>query len=207
MQLTDMLWKAAARALHGAIQLAIVAALIATLSNPVEAAFVGDYSFDKFTLLNTNADGFWSTPDGDETLMVTGGNNGTGFIGSTYFLMFAPTSSLISFDYLFESLDEWPELDQGGYFKGGAFHTLSPLAIQGAASFAVSQGEGFGFGVRTDDNWGGPASITISNFQVAPLQAVPEPALGLPILIAGAACAIWRRRHSSRGAASRGYES
>lgn len=141
---------------------------------PARAAFTGVYALDNFTLLNTNADGTQSSTDGVTNLTLTGGNNGTGLPGSTYFLTLAPVPAFVSFSFVHTTDDDplIPELDISGYLVGGSFWSLSGTAIAGTGGFAVAAGEGFGFGIETADNWGGSAYLTITDFEV---QAVPEP--------------------------------
>ena len=161
---------------------------------PASAGFVGDYDLSTFTLINTNADGAWSTPDAGLTLALTGGNNGSLLPGQTYFLTMALENSQISFHYLKTTLDDptLPEVDVGGYVLG-RFWPLTLTSDEGDASFTVSKGQGFGFSVQTADNSFGPATLHISDFRVLPVQSqVPEPRSTLPLLMTAAAWLAWR---------------
>lgn len=174
---------------HSRVPIAIV--LLMTFALSAQGAFVGDWALDNFALLNTNADGAWMSPDSGLSLILTGGNNGSGLGGKTYLLIFAPERAALSFQYSYATEDDpaWPEYDVGGYLAGGKFHPLSIAAATGNVTVVVDAGEGFGFGVETLDNWGGSASLTISRFQV---QHVPEPASTAPVLVF-TGYLIWRR--------------
>ena len=72
-----------------------------------------------FTLLS-NADGTAVSFDGGVSLALTGGNNGTGFSGTTDLLATATGAGLIAFDYLYSSLD-MPTFDWAGYVVNNQF--------------------------------------------------------------------------------------
>jgi hypothetical protein len=180
-------------------------AILMTLLFPsfAQGAFVSPYELGNFVLLNTNADGSWTSPDGDETLILTGGNNGSGVEGNTYFLMFAPQTIFVSFHFSWQTEDLFPEFDLGGYLSGGNFHSLTDMATMGNAGFIVPQGQGFGFGVRTLDNWGGAGSLTVTNFQVSDATAsTPEPSTVVPLMLV-AGCFVWWLRRNSAGQTKR----
>lgn len=163
-------------------------ALLVSMNAPVQGAFTGDYDLNNFTLINTNADGSWSTPDNGATLLLTGGNNGSGNLGTTFFIMFAPEPVVVSFDYSISTLDDplHPEYDIGGYLAAGKFFPLTLLSPSGSKSFSVGAGQGLGFAVETADNWGGAATLSITGFNVSQVSGVPEPAytLAMPLLMA-----------------------
>ena len=181
-------------------------ALVANTGIPAHAAFIGDYAPDKFTQVDVNSDGTAVTPDGGLTVMLTGGNNGSGFPGWTYLLMTAPANLLISFHYSF-SPDAWDQVfgdptfgpgDFGGYFAKGKLWPLTAglvqTTVEGTTAFAVSAGEGFGFGIQTVDNLGGPATLVISDFEARAAVATPEPGFAPAVLIVCGTLIFIRRR-------------
>jgi hypothetical protein len=152
---------------------------------------MGTYAISNFECVNTFADGTCETPDGGNTLIVTGGDTGAFEAGSTWLQMFAPASLAISFDYAFTTEDvlddpQLPMFDVGGYVSGGQFKPLSLAALAGTVLFQVNKGQLFGFGVETVDNFGGPGILSISNFDARELQTspVPEPGSATAMLIA-----------------------
>jgi len=184
-------------------------ALLATTGMSAQGAFIGDYAIDKFTQVDVNSDGTAITTDGGLTVTLTSGNNGTGFPGWTYLLMTAPSGLSISFHYAF-SPDPWdvvfglPEFgpgDFGGYFVGGKLWPLTTgllqAPVEGNSTFAVAAGQGFGFGIQTVDNLGGPATLVISEFEARPALVTPEPAFA-PAVIVFCAVAIAVRRRAAR---------
>jgi hypothetical protein len=158
------------------------------------AGFIGGYSLGNFALTNSNADGSVFSPDGGQTLILTGGNNGSGLAGSTDFLVVVPIAGLIQFHYNYAAAD-LPGFDRGGFVANGLF---SPLADtdgrSGVSQFVAAAGMSFGFRVATDDNTGEPGILTITDF-TAPgaAQSVPEPAFSAALAFAVAAMAA--RRH------------
>jgi hypothetical protein len=174
----------------------ILIALLSMAAAPARAAFTGPYALDNFSLFNTNADGSVSSPDGVSNLILTGGNNGSGLPGSTYFLIFAAAPSWVSFQFEQTTDDDptIPELDTGGYLIGPKFTALATVPASGDARFFVEGGQGFGFGMLTDDNWGGAATLTITEFDVQP---VPEPGTGIAVLGGVLAICYGARRRRS----------
>jgi PEP-CTERM motif len=166
------------------------------LTSPAQAAFTGPYAFNQFTLTNLNADGFAITPDGGLSIVLTGGNNGSGLPGTTDLIAVAAGTGAVQFHYSYSSLD-FPGFDFAGYLVGAAFTQLADTDGQsGNAMFTVSNGQKFGFRVGTQDNTGEPGILTISSF-TAPIgsASVPEPGTApmLLLALAGAAIAVHRR--------------
>jgi hypothetical protein len=160
------------------------------LSIPARAGFDRYYAPDNFTLINNNADGWLMSADGGLSVVLTGGNNGSGLSGTTDLVISAPMGGTVQFSYLFTTLDIDPvtgaAFDDAGYLVGGAFIPFTPLfsADPVPLSFTVVSGQSFGFRVETLDNTGEPGILTISDF-TAP-QSVPEPGFGpLLALLAG----------------------
>src|SRR5579885_1765370 len=99
--------------------------LIVLLWQPVAwASFIGVYGPGNWTLTNTDADGTATFGSGDATLMLVGGNTGTGLPGSTDFLITVPLSGAIQLQYNYSSLD-LPTYDFAGYLLGGSFVQLA----------------------------------------------------------------------------------
>jgi hypothetical protein len=151
------------------------------------------YPLSDFVCTNSNADGGAVSPDGGISVILTGGNNGSGLSGTTDLLAIATGPGPIEFQYIYFSLDA-PTFDRAGYLIGDQFTPLADTTGQfGSASFLVMGGDIFGFRVATDDNNGEPGVFTISDFSVAS-TAVPEPAT-LPLVLAAAmAMAVGIRR-------------
>ena len=162
-----------------------------------KAAFIGDYALSQFTLTNTNADGFVTTPDNGLSIILTGGNNGSGLSGTTDFVTTATGAGPVQFLYSYSSFD-YPGLDFAGYLLGTAFVQLANTDGQfGTASFQVSLGQSFGFRVDTLDNTGEPGILTISQFS-APSGNTPVPEPGTAPLLLVAAGAMLAARQSMR---------
>ena len=178
--------------------------LIIFLAPVAHAGFVGDYALNQFTLANTNADGFVSTPDNGLTAVLTGGNNGSGLPGTTDLLTTATGTGTVAFHYTYSALD-FPGFDYAGYLVDSAFMQLADTDGQsGDATFTVTAGQMFGFRVGTLDNSGEPGILTISNFS-APSGgggAVPEPGTAL-ILCTGLAVAAAYGRCRRRAIATK----
>ena len=154
------------------------------------------YPLSDFVLTNSNADGTAVSPDGGISVILTGGNNGSGLSGTTDLLAIATGPGSIQFQYTYFSLDD-PTFDRAGYLIGDQFTPLADTNGQfGTALFLVIGGDSFGFRVATDDNTGEPGVFTISDFAVDS-TAAPEPAT-LPLVLAAAtamAVGIRRRRY------------
>jgi hypothetical protein len=169
-----------------------------------KAAFIGDYALNRFTLTNTNADGSAMTPDGGLSIILTGGNTGSGQPGTTDLVTAATAAGLVQFQYSYSALD-FPGFDFGGYLVGGAFSKLADTDGQsGTAMFTVNSGQTFGFRVATQDNTGEPGILTVSNFSApsGPATSVPEPGTA-PVLVMMAAAIVaaahWRVSRMHRG--------
>lgn len=116
------------------------------------------------------------------------------------FTIIAPAAGTFSFDWSYNTTDgAGPLWDPAGYIKSGQFQLTANDGASGQSgqvSILVAAGELIGFHVTSEDNFGGNASLTITNFS-APLP-VPEPAsaamMALGLLgLAGAAGARRRR--------------
>jgi len=157
-----------------------------------------------FTLTNESADGFANvSPDG-LTLVLTGGNDGSGLPGTTALTTTALYSGLVSFNYSYSTLDK-PGFDTAGYLLQGTFFQLAMMdGISGSTSFPVGVGQTFGFRVATVDNEGEPGILTVSDL----ISPNPEPA-SLVLGLTGLAMVAlkYRRGHvSDAGVRTRGHD-
>ena len=170
------------------LQLAIISCILALMPiSRAHAAFEGYYSPNNWKLTNTDGgngagtNGTVMTPDGGNSIVVTGGNSGSGqFGGTTDVLIQAPIAGTIQFHFVYFSRDEsanavsglgcgagaMSPCDHAGYLLYGQYTPLADDANQlsGNISVAVNSGDSFGFRVVTDDNQGEPGILTISGF-------------------------------------------
>ncbi len=150
------------------------------------------YQLSLFSVVNTNADGTAVSPDGGESVILTGGNNGSGLSGTTDLITTATAAGLIQFQYIYSSLDS-PMFDRGGYLVAGVFTPVADTNGQfGITSFFVMTGDIFGFRVETDDNTQEPGVFTISDFNVDTASA-PEPAT-LPLVLVAVIAILFAMR-------------
>ena len=158
------------------------------------ADFVGAYTLDNWTLVNSPAfiNGSVSPSTGDATMItLTSDTTETG--GFTDFFITVPLSGTISFDWFFVN-DDLPAFETSGYVLNGARTELSlgglPSVVVLPTMVAVVAGDVFGFYVESLDGIDAPGMLEISNFS-AP---VPLPAaiwlLGSALLGLG----VFRRR-------------
>src|SRR5579863_2117130 len=168
------------------------AILLLTLLNfaapPARAGFIGPYDPSRFVLINTNADGSLAVLNSN-TIQLTGGNNGSDQPGTTDFVILAPATGLVSFDWSYSSLDT-PTFDNAGYVINAIFTQLADTNGEaGQAAFQVSTGDIFGFRAGTVDNTGEPGILTVTNFDApGATSPVPEPGC-LPLIFLAAAAA------------------
>lgn len=171
-------------------------ALGSALAPQAKASFLNYYDFNNFAQ-STTSDGFAFTPDLGLTVVVQGGNDGSGLPGTTDMLINAPAAGTVQFDYLYNSLDA-PTFDAAGYMLNGLYSQFADTNGQsGTISFSVNSGDLFGFQVWTADNTGEPGILTVSNFsapQGAVSSGVPEPRTLPMVLLAAVFVAAHRLR-------------
>ena len=165
-----------------------------------QAAFIGEYSIDKFTVTNVNGDGFAETPDAGQTLKLHGPDNGSGDFGYTDFTVAAAAAGLVTFDFLYTSLD-FPGNDEAGYLINNQYIAIANSHnMSGTIDIPVNVGDIFGFSILSSDNTFGEGILTITNFS-APLPPtgsdVPEPGT-LSLLTAAAGVIVFRLARSKR---------
>jgi hypothetical protein len=189
---------------YGTSRLLLLLLLAGAILVPQAKAGLIPYQLSLFALVNTNADGTAVSPDGGKSVILTGGNNGTGLSGTTDLTTTATATGLIEFQYIYASLDD-PMFDRGGFLVAGIFTPVADTDGQfGTTSFFVMTGDIFGFRVETDDNTQEPGVFTISEFNVNS-TAAPEPAT-LPLVLLAAITmliAFRRRRYLTRNQENR----
>jgi hypothetical protein len=175
------------------------AMLVALAAPPARADFITPYSLTDFILANTNADGAVITPDGGASIILTGGNNGSGMPGSTTLVATSVSSGLVQFQFSYSSMDI-PGQDIAGYLVGNVFTFLADTdgtSSTNPVSFSVGAGQSFGFEVKTVDNEFEPGILTVSNFSAptgsSSTTSVPEPGGAELILIAAIAIGLCQR--------------
>jgi hypothetical protein len=168
------------------------------LAPQAHAGFVGPYALGNFSLINTNADGTAVTNDGGLSVILTGGNNGSGIGGTTDLTITAAAGGVVHFQFSYSSLDD-PAFDTAGFLLDGAYTQLAGTSGQtGVGNFVVAAGHTFGFRVETLDNQAEPGVFTVSDFTApAATAGVPEPATWFLGFTALAAFGIARRRASA----------
>ena len=155
-----------------------LAAGLLGFSMTASANFIGYYAPGNWRVGNTLYDSgivdTTSAPGSSITLI--GSDNSSGEFSRVDFSIVAPVAGTFSFDWAFSSTDTLGAgYETAGYLKNGQ-PQLYPNdlgnILSGRKSVPVTAGDVFGFYVITQDNLGGSASLTISDFS-AP---VPEPA-------------------------------
>ena len=147
------------------------------LAPQAHAGFVGTYALGNFSLVNTNADGSAITTDGGLSVLLTGGNNGGGFPGSTDLTITAAGTGFVHFQFSFFTLD-FVDFDVAAFLINGVPTHLAGSAGDsntGTGDFAVTAGQTFGFRVNTIDNVGEPGILAISDFSAPEGVIIPDP--------------------------------
>jgi len=163
------------------------------LAGPAQASTIFDSL--SFTLSNTpgcmlmNLCGTATVMGSD--LVFMGANTGSGLSGDTFLLTTAPAAGTVLFDWSYSTLNS-PGAEVAGYVLGMTFVSLADTNLQmgTGVTFAVSQGQTFGFEIQAADNMGEPGIITIENFS-APNVSTPEPG-SFALAAAGIAIAAWK---------------
>jgi hypothetical protein len=116
------------------------------------------------------------------------------------FTIVAPAAGTFSFDWDYTSTDTFGAFyDPAGYIKNGQLQLTNDFGASsqsGHVSVLVAAGDVIGFHVTTLDNYGGNATLAITNFS-AP---VPEPAAAamMALGLLGLAGVTAARRHRTR---------
>lgn len=174
------------------------ASLVAVaLPEVAEANFSGPYDVANWTFQNTggSTNGSVNTSGAPNSILLTGGDTGSGMAGTTDFTIVAVASGTVSFDWTFSSFDSLAN-DFGNFLLNGVptLLSLSYLPDSGSFSINVNQGDIFGFQCLTTTNMFGAAMLGVSNFN-GPTGSVPENGSTLGLLALGVAgVEILRRR-------------
>jgi hypothetical protein len=156
-----------------------------------QAGFIGPFAPANFELLNENADGTAAVSEDGLSLVLTGGNNGTGIGGTTDFIAMVAFSALVEFQFLYSTSDE-PGFDHAGYLLDDMFLRLADRNGEfGKVRVALTQGQFFGFRVATDDNTGEPGVLSITSLQT--VTGVPEVSTS-PLMLTGLSSFLIARR-------------
>ncbi len=162
----------------------LLALLMVALAPLAHAGFIDQYPLSSFTLVNspnTQLTNGFATMSGD-SIVLTGGNSGSGEPGTTDLTTTILTTGVIQFMWSYASLDI-PNADYGGYLLNGLLFPLAEAnGASGTVMLNVTAGQIFGFEVGTTDNEFEPGILTISS---VPGLATPEPATGsiLPLAL------------------------
>jgi len=137
---------------------------LALLGPTARADFSGPYDTGNWNLQNTGAndDGAVDFGGVPASVVLTGGDNGSGEEGFTLFTITSAGSGLMSFDWTTTHPD--PGFDFLGYIVGDEFFELTDDEDDGSETVLVCPGQTIGFYVETPDNDTGAPTLTITNF-------------------------------------------
>ena len=174
---------------QGLVALCCVLGASCFLAERAKADFITPYGLGDFTLTNSNANGSVMTPDGGMSIILDGGDNGTGEFGTTDFVTTAQAAGTVVFQWSYFSTD-LPGDDFAGFLVNNVYTQLSGNSgDNGSISFSVTQGESFGFEMQTLTNTGGPGILTVSDFSAPLPSSVPEPGTAGMLLLSSLAVA------------------
>lgn len=182
--------------------------ILAAASMPAAADFSGYYAVGNWTIKplgndhgsvdTTGAPGSITLIGSDDSLVIDPQNDG--YATGLEFKIAAQAAGTFRFDWNYSTADlGGPGYDPAWALVNGQ-KTLSDdggaTSQNGTYSVHVAAGDVIGFRIDSQDNYGGAATLVISNFS-APVTAVPEPAsatmLALGLLGLGGAAALRRR--------------
>jgi hypothetical protein len=180
---------------------ACVLAMAGTAQAGTVVGFSGPFAVANWSFATTD-DGSVNTAGAPASIVLTGGDSGSGISSTTDFTIQVAKDTTISFSWDYVTFDDLAFVDPFGYLLGTGpllFTQLTadddantPLITQsGTASVFVQAGETFGFrGFSTDSEFG-EGITTIGNFQAT---SVPEPGALALVSLALLAAAATRRR-------------
>jgi len=172
-----------------------------TMAPEAKAGFLDTYPLSAFTLVDSPSSVLTNGTAAmqGQSLVITGGNSGTGEPGTTTLTTTALANGQIEFLYSYSTLDSRGE-DAAGYLLNGLYIDLADASgASGEVQFNVTTGEKFGFEVTTEDNQFEPGILTISNVGSVTASA-PEPGTGPIVLLAIGAALIAAGIRSARSA-------
>jgi len=130
--------------------------------------FNDNYAPSNWAFLNTNSDGNIDTTNAPNSIVLTGGDNGSGNSGNSSYSILCAIETTISFDWNYATTDYASSYDFPQVLVNGvamAFDNFSLETTQsGTMEVIIPAGETFGFNMFTTDNSYGSASVQISNF-------------------------------------------
>lgn len=187
---------------------AAVAAALIGFSMTASADFSGYYAPAQWATVHASEGGIdlgsVDTTGAAASITLIGSNSSPEELGLPSRLEFtitAPAAGTFSFDWSYASSDESPLYDPAGWIVNGPLRLTDDeggSSQSGHLSVSVLAGDVIGFHVTTEDNYGGNATLTITNFS-APLP-VPEPAsvamMSLGLLGLAGLAGVRRRRAS-----------
>ncbi len=143
--------------------------LTGTVSTTLVNGFSGAYDISNWSLINTNTNGSINTGSAPISIALTGGNNGSGSVGNTDYIITATTTTAVSFNWSYSTGDgaNW---DRPNFLINGTptlltgYNTGGATTQSGTMTVNVTAGQTFGFNMRTLDNTFGAATVVISNF-------------------------------------------
>ena len=131
--------------------------------------FKDNYAPSNWTFLNTNSDGNIDTSNVPNSIVLTGGNNGSHISGNSSYSILCAIETTISFDWNYTTSDfagshfDYPQVLVNGIAM--AFDNYGEALTQsGTIEVTIPAGETFGINMFTTDNYSGSASVQISNF-------------------------------------------
>ncbi|HAX74915.1 MAG TPA: hypothetical protein DCY88_03545 [Cyanobacteria bacterium UBA11372] len=168
-----------------------VTGIVVALTADASAAFIGYYSPNNWNEVTNNSDGF-VTSGAPDFIQIEGSANQSGSPGSTDFTIRVEESGNWSFNWEYESFDNFGDQDSAGYLLNGVYNQLTqndtPI-LSGSTSIFVNQNDVIGYRVFTVDNNSDSGRLTISNFNApTATAAVPfnfSPTLGVSLI------AVW----------------
>ena len=180
----------------------VIAACVIALAGTAQASptfldFTGPFAAGNWTF-GTTDDGSVDTTGAPASIVLTGGDSGSGDDSTTDFTIHVGQDTLISFSWSYETEDDDAFWDPFGYLLGAGPGSLlftqltadgSADPQSGVASVFVQFGETFGFRGFSIGSDFGAGTTTIGEFRAA----VPEPSALALVSLALLAGAIVRR--------------
>lgn len=182
------------KALIAACALALAGAAHASTISGFKGPFaVGNWSFA------TTDNGAVNTVGAPASIVLTGGDSGSGLDSTTDYTIQVAQDTLISFSWSYVTSDDDAFFDPFGYLLGTGLLLFTQLTADGtdqpqsgAASVFVQAGESFGFRAFSIDSEFGAGTTTIGDFRAS----VPEPTAPALVGLALLAAAATRRRQA-----------
>lgn len=138
-----------------------------------QADFTGYYDHANWVFTQLNGGNGYIDTATDSTLVMVGGDDGSGNSSDDYYTITAEADGMFSFDWVYNSEDD-PGFDAGYYYVNTYIYLSSTDGESGSISVPVLAGDVIGFNVYSVDQVFGPGVLTITNFSGP--TAVPEPA-------------------------------